>query len=83
MLDKDYLVQQAKEFTNTYNTFEGFVSYDVERMQPRVHITEKAIKELFPTEVINTATLDKDGLSQYEVEYKGVKFFAIKNLYED
>lgn len=87
MLDRDYLVQQAKEFANTYKSYEGFISYDVEynreQLKPKVQITEKALKELFPQDVIKTATLKHGGWSQYEVDYKGVKFYAIKNLYEN
>ena len=83
MLDRDYLVTQAKEFAKIYNAYEGFVSYDVLGMKPSVHVTEETIRSLFPTEVFKTVTLNNDGLSQYEVDYKGVKFFALKNLYEN
>jgi hypothetical protein len=79
MLDRDYLVEQAKEFEKITNSMEGFIAYDTDYETPVVKLTTKAIREMFDEADI----YEKSEYLQnkYIVDYEGVRFIAVEPLW--
>lgn len=79
MLDRDYLVEQAKEFEKVAHSKEGFIAYDTYWKTPVVRVTPEAIQQMFGADEINI--IPDWGSKKYIANYEGVKFIATEILW--
>ncbi len=84
MLDRDYLVEQAKAYAQEYKKMEGLIgfgaTFDSRHIcVPTIQLDKKGFIKMFPDKIAE-GKVKVEGLSGYQehsIKYNGVKFFAI------